>query len=122
VIDILEHATIKILSIVDCDLLWNSIATDDVLLEEFLDGHDCYVGDGLHLDPLGEVFYFHYGEGVVSLCWREFANDIDAPPLYGPGWGINCEGCVGVLERWEKFLEASQVDTSLATSSIIAGQ
>jgi hypothetical protein len=27
--EILEHGTIKILGIVDRDLLWNSIATDD---------------------------------------------------------------------------------------------
>jgi hypothetical protein len=58
----------KILSIVGCDLLWNSIATDDVLPEEFLNGHRGYVGDRLHLNPLGEVFYCHDGERVVSLC------------------------------------------------------
>jgi hypothetical protein len=37
-IEILEHGTIKILGIVDVDLLWNSIATDDVLPKELLDG------------------------------------------------------------------------------------
>jgi hypothetical protein len=35
VAEILEHATIKILGIVDCDLLWNSVVTDDILPEEF---------------------------------------------------------------------------------------
>jgi hypothetical protein len=38
VIGILEHGTIKLLSIVDNDLLGNSMATDDVLPKEFLDG------------------------------------------------------------------------------------
>jgi hypothetical protein len=35
---ILEHDTIKILGIVDSDLLRNSVMTDDLLLEKFLDG------------------------------------------------------------------------------------
>jgi hypothetical protein len=35
VAEILEHATIKILGIVDCDLLWNFVVTDDILPEEF---------------------------------------------------------------------------------------
>jgi hypothetical protein len=83
-IEMLEHATVKIFGIVDCDLLWDSIATDDVLLEEFLNGCGGYVGDELRLNPLSEVFYYHYGEGVVSLCWHEFANDVNAPPLEGP--------------------------------------
>jgi hypothetical protein len=44
-IEILEHGTIKILGIVDNDLLRNSIMTDDVLLEKILDvdgGYICY--------------------------------------------------------------------------------
>jgi hypothetical protein len=78
--EILEHATIKVLSVVNYDLLWNSIVTNDILLEEFLDGSRGYVGDELRFDPIGEIFYCYNGESVVSLCWREFANDIDAPP------------------------------------------
>jgi hypothetical protein len=66
--EILEHATIKILGIINYDLLWNSIATDDVLPEEFFDGHRGYVGDRLHLNPLREVFDCHDGEGVIALC------------------------------------------------------
>jgi hypothetical protein len=85
--EILEQAAVKVLSVIDYDLLWNSIVTDDVLPEEFLYVCGGYVGDGLCLDPLGEVFHCHNGEGVVSLCWREFANNIDAPPLQGPRWG-----------------------------------
>jgi hypothetical protein len=37
VTEILEHGTIKILGIIDYDLLRNSEATDDILLEESLD-------------------------------------------------------------------------------------
>jgi hypothetical protein len=40
-----EHATIKILGVVDCDLLWNSIATNDVLSQELLDGARGYAGN-----------------------------------------------------------------------------
>jgi hypothetical protein len=36
VVEILEHATIEILGIVDYDLLWNSIAIDDILPDDFL--------------------------------------------------------------------------------------
>jgi hypothetical protein len=82
--EILEHAAIKVLGVMDCDLLGNSVATDDVLPENFLDGRGGYVSDGLCLDPLGEVFYCHYGKGVVSLCWHEFVHDINAPLLQGP--------------------------------------
>jgi hypothetical protein len=63
-IEIIEHSTIKILYVVDYDLFWNSIMIDDVLPEEFLDGHGGYVGDGIRLDPLGEVLYCHYGDYV----------------------------------------------------------
>jgi hypothetical protein len=59
VTEILEHGTIEILGIVDGDLLRNSVAINDALPENILDG----------------------GEGVISLCWCRFAHDIDAPPL-----------------------------------------
>jgi hypothetical protein len=81
VAEILEHAAVEVLSNVNCDLLQNSMAIDNGLLEEVFDGHGGYVGDGLRLNPLGKVFYCHNDEGVVVLSWHEFANDIDAPPL-----------------------------------------
>jgi hypothetical protein len=43
VIEILEHYTIKILVIVDCDVPMNAIAIDDILPEEFFDGCGSYV-------------------------------------------------------------------------------
>jgi hypothetical protein len=87
VTEILEHATIKILSIVDCDLLRNSVTTDDGLPEFFLYSYRGHIGDQLHFDPLGEVFHCYNNESVISLCRCEFANDIDAPPLQWPRWG-----------------------------------
>jgi hypothetical protein len=33
VIEILEHASIEVFSVVECDLLWNSVIADDVLPE-----------------------------------------------------------------------------------------
>jgi hypothetical protein len=79
--------------------LWNSIATDDILPKEFLDGGGGYVGDRLCFNPFSEVFHQDNGEGAVSLCWCKFANDVDAPPLQWPGWAINYEGCSGTLEQ-----------------------
>jgi hypothetical protein len=65
---ILEHGTIEIPGIVYRDLLRNSIATDDALPEEFLDGGGGYVGYRLCFNPFGEVFHYDNGESVVSLC------------------------------------------------------
>jgi hypothetical protein len=79
--EILEHAAIKIFSIVDCNLLRNSVTTDDVLPEIFLYSCWGYIGDGLRFNPLGEIFHRYNGEGVISLCGCEFVNDIDATPL-----------------------------------------
>jgi hypothetical protein len=87
VVEILEHAAVKVLSVVNYYLLRNSIVTNDVFLEEFFDGRRGYVGDGLRLNPLCEVFQYHDGEDVVALCWLEFDNDINAPPLQGRRWG-----------------------------------
>jgi hypothetical protein len=41
---IFEHGTVKILGIVDGDLLRNSVMTDDVLPEKILDSGGGYVG------------------------------------------------------------------------------
>jgi hypothetical protein len=87
VAEILEHNTIEILGIVNCHLLQNLVTTNDVLLEKVLYGCRGYVGVRLRFDPLGEIFHHYNGEGVISLCWREFANDVDALPLQRPRWG-----------------------------------
>jgi hypothetical protein len=87
IVEILEHGTIKILGVIDCDLLWNSIAIDDVLPEELLDGGRGYVGNTLCFNPFGEVLHYDYSESVVSLSWCKSINDIDAPSLEGPRWG-----------------------------------
>jgi hypothetical protein len=84
--EILEHGTIKILSVVDGDLLRDSIATDDVLTKKFLDCSGGYVGYRLRFNPFGEVLHYDDDEGVIFMCWCKFAHDIDAPPLQGPGW------------------------------------
>jgi hypothetical protein len=87
VIEILEHAAIEVHGIIDCDLLRNSIMAYDVLLEFFLYSCRGHVGDGLRFNLLGEVFHCYNGECVFSMCWCEFANDIDVPPLQWPRWG-----------------------------------
>jgi hypothetical protein len=121
-IEILEHSTIEILSTVDRDLLRNSVTTDDILLEKILDGvrgYNCY---WFRFNPFGEVLSCDNDEGVVSLCSCKFSHDIDALLLQGHAGAINSEGCVGAMQRWENFLQASHVATNLAASSIIVGQ
>jgi hypothetical protein len=81
--EILEHGTIKIIGIPDGDLLRNSVTTDDVLPEKFLDGGGGYVCYCLRFNPFGEVLNCDNSEGVVSLCWCKFSHDIDAPLLQG---------------------------------------
>jgi hypothetical protein len=81
VTEILEHGTIEILGIVDGDLLRNSVATDDVLTEKFLDCGGGYIGHRFRFNPFGEVLHYDDGEGVISLCWCKFVHDIDVPPL-----------------------------------------
>jgi hypothetical protein len=69
VIEILEHGTIKILAVVDGDLLRNSVTIDDVLLEKILDSGGCYIGYRFRFNPFGEVLHCNDGEGVISVCW-----------------------------------------------------
>jgi hypothetical protein len=88
VTEILEHAAIEVLSVVDCDLLQNSITVDDILPEEFLYSCQGHIGGGVRFDPLGEVFHRYNGESVISLCESEFSNDINASPLQWPRWGV----------------------------------
>jgi hypothetical protein len=83
-IEIIEHGTVKILGIVDGDLLRNSVTTDDVLPEKFLDSGGGYVGYWFRFYLFCEVLNSDDGEGVISLCWCKFSHDIDAPPLQGP--------------------------------------
>jgi hypothetical protein len=79
--EILEDSTIEILGIVDGDLLRNSVTTNDVLQEKFLDGGRGYICYWFHFIPFGEVLDCDNSEGVVSLCYCMFSHDIDAPPL-----------------------------------------
>jgi hypothetical protein len=53
--EILEHGTVKILGVVDGDLMRNSVMTDDVLKEKFLDSGGGYVGYWFHFHPIVEV-------------------------------------------------------------------
>jgi hypothetical protein len=80
-IEILEHGTVEILGIVNGNLLRNPVMTDDILLENFLDGGGGYIAYWLRLHPFGEVLDCDNGEDVVSLCWCMFAHDINAPLL-----------------------------------------
>jgi hypothetical protein len=81
VTEILEHGTIKILGVVDGDLLRNCVTTDDALLENFLDCGRGYIGYRFRFNPFGEVIHYSNGEDVISLCWCKFAHNIDAPSL-----------------------------------------
>jgi hypothetical protein len=65
---ILVHGTIKILDIINDDLLRSSIMIDDVLLEKILDGGGGYICYWFCFNPFSEVLDYDNGEGVVSLC------------------------------------------------------
>jgi hypothetical protein len=66
--------------------LRNSVTTDDVLPEKFLNSGKGYIGYRLGFNPFGKVLDRNNGEGVVSLGWCEFAHDVNAPPLQWPWW------------------------------------
>jgi hypothetical protein len=104
VAEILEHDAIEILGVVDGYLLWNSIATDDVLLKEFLDVGERYVGSRLHFNPFGEVFHCNDDKSVVSLCWCKFTNDVNALPLQGPRWGNQLRRLCGSIGAMRDLL------------------
>jgi hypothetical protein len=79
--EILEHVTVDVLGIINCDLLWDAIMTDNVLLEEFFDSSRGYVGDRLRLNPFHEILNYHNGEGIIAMRWGELADCVNAPPL-----------------------------------------
>jgi hypothetical protein len=83
-IEILKHGTIKILGIDDDYLLRDSVTTDDVLLEKFLNSGRGYIGYQFRFNPFGKVLGRNNGKGVVSLGWCKFTYNIDAPPLQRP--------------------------------------
>jgi hypothetical protein len=78
---ILEHGTIKVLGIIDDDLLRNSVATDNILPKRFLNGGGGYIANRFRFNPFGEVFHCDNGEDIISLCWCKFTDDINSPPL-----------------------------------------
>jgi hypothetical protein len=53
--EILEYGTIKIFDVVDGYLPRDSVATDDVLLEKFLNSDRGYIDYWLRFNPFGEV-------------------------------------------------------------------
>jgi hypothetical protein len=58
--EFLESFGIKLCSIAYSDSLRHAEATNNVLLEEFLDYDRSYCGQRLHLNPLGKIFYRHH--------------------------------------------------------------
>jgi hypothetical protein len=109
VVEIIEYATIEVLSVVDCDLLWNSVVIDDILPEEFLDCRRGYIGDMLRLDPLGEIFRYHDGEDIVSLSRREFMTRISTRITTSQGLGRLKEESVTTWPTIHKILEDHDV-------------
>jgi hypothetical protein len=87
VVKIIEHVTVKVFGVVNCDLLQDYIAIDNILPEKLFDGCGGYVGDGLGLNPFCEVFHCHDGKGIISLRWGEFVDYVDALALQRQRWG-----------------------------------
>jgi hypothetical protein len=67
--EILEHCTIKVLCVIDRNVVGNAIVTDDILLEELFDCCRAYICDRLRLNPLCEVLDCHHDERVIALHW-----------------------------------------------------
>jgi hypothetical protein len=78
---ILEHWTVKVLYVVNCNVSGDTIVADDILPKEFFGCCRAYIGERLHLYPLCEVFNCHNDKCVIALCWGLLANDINAPSL-----------------------------------------
>jgi hypothetical protein len=66
---ILEHCIVEVLGVVDCNVLGNAVAIDDILLEELFNSCGDDVCDRFFLNPLCEVLDCHHDEGVIALCW-----------------------------------------------------
>jgi hypothetical protein len=64
---ILEHCTIEVLCVVDCNVSGDAVTVDNVLPEEFFDCCRAYIGERLLLYPLHEIFDPCNSEGVVAL-------------------------------------------------------
>jgi hypothetical protein len=95
VIEILEHATVKVLGVVDCDLLRKSIAANNVLPEKFMYGCRGHIGDRIHLDPLDEIFYRYYVESVIFLCCVSLLIISMPHSCNSQDGAISCEGWAG---------------------------
>jgi hypothetical protein len=67
--EVLEHVIVELLDIVDGNFSRDTVAADDVLPEEFLDGCGAYVYDGFCINPLCKVLNYYDSEGVVALSW-----------------------------------------------------
>jgi hypothetical protein len=61
VTEILEHAAIEVLNVVDCDLLWNSVTADDVLPEIF-----CIVADDTLVMGFASIHLVKYSTATTA--------------------------------------------------------
>jgi hypothetical protein len=64
---ILEHVNVELFGVIDGNVSQGTVAIDDVLSEEFLDGCIDYVCDRLCLDPFCEVFHCYDSEAVIGM-------------------------------------------------------
>jgi hypothetical protein len=69
VVEVLIHVIVELFSAIDSEFSRDTVTTEDVLLEKFLDSHGAYVCDRLHLDPLCKILNWYNNEGVVALSW-----------------------------------------------------
>jgi hypothetical protein len=65
-IEILEHCTIEVICVVDCNVPGTAVAIVDILPEELFACFGAYVCDRLHLDPLCEVLDCHHDDSVIT--------------------------------------------------------
>jgi hypothetical protein len=93
--EIPDVLAIELFVVVDCEFGRDSEAADNVLLEEFFSGLQCYYGYCPGLNPLCEIFDGDEGELDVPLSCRQWSNDVQPPALNWPCMGDD----LGVLRR-----------------------
>jgi hypothetical protein len=98
-----EHVTVKVFGIVNCDLLWDSVTTNNVLLEKNL-----MVTEVMLVMGFASTHFMKYSTATMAKVYLPYAW-VSLPTMSMPhrcngrDGVINCEGCAKALERCENF-------------------
>jgi len=99
-----EGLTIKLKAIVQDKGMRDSESSNDVPSDEYFCIHVPNIGQGLGLDPFGEVVCVDYQVSFVSCCFRERAYNIQALLSERPRTGEGIEDPSWLVDIWNKPL------------------